>query len=108
MGRLTHDGPFPPPPMISCAHPVLCVGQHVSVITSRQLEVCDCGVTSCLGVVVTVFALCVRLSQGEYLGKTVQVVPHITNAIGDWIERGDVHDPVCGWTDGSCGENDEE
>ena len=26
--------------------------------------------------------------QGEYLGKTVQVVPHITNAIGDWIERG--------------------
>ena len=20
-------------------------------------------------------------------GKTVQVVPHITNAIGDWIER---------------------
>jgi hypothetical protein len=47
---------------------------------------------------VTVFALRVRLSQGEYLGKTVQVVPHITNAIGDWIERGDVHDPVCGWT----------
>lgn len=25
--------------------------------------------------------------KGEYLGKTVQVVPHITNAIGDWIER---------------------
>jgi hypothetical protein len=45
----------------------------------------------------------VRLWQGEYLGKTVQVVPHITNAIGDWIERGDVHDPVCGWKDRSCG-----
>uniref|UniRef100_A0ACD5VZD1 Uncharacterized protein n=2 Tax=Avena sativa TaxID=4498 RepID=A0ACD5VZD1_AVESA len=25
--------------------------------------------------------------KGEYLGKTVQVVPHITNAIQDWIER---------------------
>ncbi|VAH11452.1 unnamed protein product [Triticum turgidum subsp. durum] len=25
--------------------------------------------------------------EGEYLGKTVQVVPHITNAIQDWIER---------------------
>ncbi|CAH0015571.1 unnamed protein product [Clonostachys rhizophaga] len=24
---------------------------------------------------------------GKYLGKTVQVVPHITNAIQDWIER---------------------
>ncbi|RLN24511.1 CTP synthase-like [Panicum miliaceum] len=25
--------------------------------------------------------------RGEYLGKTVQVVPHITNAIQEWIER---------------------
>ncbi|KAL9710183.1 CTP synthase ura7 [Leucoagaricus gongylophorus] len=25
--------------------------------------------------------------KGEYLGKTVQIVPHITNAIQDWIER---------------------
>lgn len=25
--------------------------------------------------------------KGDYLGKTVQVVPHITNAIQDWIER---------------------
>ncbi|KAG5642645.1 CTP synthase ura7 [Asterophora parasitica] len=25
--------------------------------------------------------------EGEYLGKTVQIVPHITNAIQDWIER---------------------
>uniref|UniRef100_A0A0E0JL76 CTP synthase n=1 Tax=Oryza punctata TaxID=4537 RepID=A0A0E0JL76_ORYPU len=25
--------------------------------------------------------------KGEYLGKTVQVVPHITNAIQEWIER---------------------
>ena len=24
--------------------------------------------------------------RGDYLGKTVQVVPHITNAIQDWIE----------------------
>ena len=28
-----------------------------------------------------------RERKGEYLGKTVQVVPHVTNAIGDWIER---------------------
>jgi CTP synthase len=25
--------------------------------------------------------------QGKYLGKTVQVVPHVTNAIQDWIDR---------------------
>ena len=25
--------------------------------------------------------------KGSYLGKTVQVVPHITDAIQDWIER---------------------
>ena len=25
--------------------------------------------------------------RGDYLGKTVQVVPHITNVIQDWIER---------------------
>ena len=25
--------------------------------------------------------------KGEYLGKTVQYVPHITNAIQDWIDR---------------------
>eukprot|EP01135_Chromosphaera_perkinsii_P012234 Nk52_evm5s2622 gene=Nk52_evmTU5s2622 len=25
--------------------------------------------------------------QGKYLGKTVQVVPHITDAIQDWVER---------------------
>ncbi|KAL6065509.1 CTP synthase ura7 [Balamuthia mandrillaris] len=25
--------------------------------------------------------------KGEYLGKTVQVVPHITNAIQDWVQR---------------------
>ena len=25
--------------------------------------------------------------RGDYLGKTVQVVPHITNEIQDWIER---------------------
>mmetsp|Transcript_25012 Transcript_25012/g.59396 ORF Transcript_25012/g.59396 Transcript_25012/m.59396 type:complete len:597 (-) Transcript_25012:467-2257(-) len=28
-----------------------------------------------------------RERKGEYLGKTVQVVPHITNAIGEWIEK---------------------
>lgn len=28
-----------------------------------------------------------RERKGEYLGKTVQVVPHITDAIKDWIER---------------------
>ncbi|EPS38207.1 hypothetical protein H072_7932 [Dactylellina haptotyla CBS 200.50] len=28
-----------------------------------------------------------RERQGKYLGRTVQVVPHITDAIQDWIER---------------------
>jgi CTP synthase len=28
-----------------------------------------------------------RERKGDYLGKTVQVVPHITNEIVDWIER---------------------
>ncbi|KDQ60060.1 hypothetical protein JAAARDRAFT_594888 [Jaapia argillacea MUCL 33604] len=25
--------------------------------------------------------------RGDYLGKTVQIIPHVTNAIQDWIER---------------------
>ena len=25
--------------------------------------------------------------RGDYLGKTVQVIPHVTDAIQDWIER---------------------
>ncbi|KAH9306113.1 hypothetical protein KI387_010517, partial [Taxus chinensis] len=25
--------------------------------------------------------------RGDYLGKTVQVIPHITDAIQDWIKR---------------------
>ena len=25
--------------------------------------------------------------RGDYLGKTVQIVPHLTNAIQEWIER---------------------
>jgi len=28
-----------------------------------------------------------RERRGDYLGKTVQVVPHITNEIQEWIER---------------------
>ena len=28
-----------------------------------------------------------RERRGDYLGKTVQIVPHLTNAIQDWIER---------------------
>ncbi len=28
-----------------------------------------------------------RERKGDYLGKTVQVIPHITNEIQDWIER---------------------
>eukprot|EP00475_Leptophrys_vorax_P025742 TRINITY_DN36004_c0_g1_i1.p1 TRINITY_DN36004_c0_g1~~TRINITY_DN36004_c0_g1_i1.p1 ORF type:complete len:625 (+),score=136.40 TRINITY_DN36004_c0_g1_i1:36-1877(+) len=28
-----------------------------------------------------------RERRGDYLGKTVQVVPHITDAVQDWIER---------------------
>lgn len=33
--------------------------------------------------------------SGEYLGKTVQVVPHITDAIQEWVERV-AHTPVRG------------
>ena len=25
--------------------------------------------------------------RGDYLGKTVQIVPHLTNAVQEWIER---------------------
>ncbi|KAI5299741.1 Ubiquitin-conjugating enzyme E2 7, partial [Ascosphaera pollenicola] len=28
-----------------------------------------------------------RERKGDYLGKTVQVVPHVTNAIQEWVER---------------------
>ncbi|KAG4073060.1 hypothetical protein HA402_009479 [Bradysia odoriphaga] len=28
-----------------------------------------------------------RERRGDYLGKTVQVIPHITNAIQEWVER---------------------
>lgn len=28
-----------------------------------------------------------RERQGDYLGKTVQIIPHITNSIQEWIER---------------------
>lgn len=28
-----------------------------------------------------------RERKGDYLGKTVQIVPHLTNAIQEWIER---------------------
>ena len=28
-----------------------------------------------------------RERRGDYLGRTVQVVPHITDAIKDWITR---------------------
>ncbi len=36
-----------------------------------------------------------RERRGDYLGKTVQVVPHITDAIQDWIHRV-AHTPVDG------------
>uniref|UniRef100_A0A7S0RRZ8 CTP synthase n=1 Tax=Chlamydomonas leiostraca TaxID=1034604 RepID=A0A7S0RRZ8_9CHLO len=38
-----------------------------------------------------------RERRGDYLGKTVQVVPHITDAIQDWIQRV-AHTPVDGHT----------
>lgn len=28
-----------------------------------------------------------RERRGDYLGKTVQIVPHLTNAIQEWVER---------------------
>lgn len=28
-----------------------------------------------------------RQRRGDYLGKTVQIVPHLTNAVQEWIER---------------------
>uniref|UniRef100_A0A7S0RFG2 CTP synthase n=1 Tax=Pyramimonas obovata TaxID=1411642 RepID=A0A7S0RFG2_9CHLO len=36
-----------------------------------------------------------RERRGDYLGKTVQVVPHVTDAIQDWVERVS-HIPVDG------------
>jgi CTP synthase (UTP-ammonia lyase) len=36
-----------------------------------------------------------RERRGDYLGKTVQVVPHVTDAIQDWIQRV-AHIPVDG------------
>lgn len=39
-----------------------------------------------------------RERRGDYLGKTVQVVPHVTDAIQDWIERTS-HMPVDGSND---------
>jgi hypothetical protein len=30
--------------------------------------------------------------RGDYLGKTVQVIPHVTDEIQDWIERVSVRD----------------
>src|SRR5271169_3839532 len=32
--------------------------------------------------------------RGEYLGKTVQVIPHITNEIQEYVRRGATMDPV--------------
>ena len=43
-----------------------------------------------------------RERRGDYLGKTVQVVPHITDAIQDWIERV-AHTPVQDETTGTLG-----
>lgn len=39
-----------------------------------------------------------RERRGDYLGKTVQVVPHVTDCIQDWIERV-AHIPVDGTTE---------
>lgn len=36
-----------------------------------------------------------RERRGDYLGKTVQIIPHVTDAIQDWIERV-AHVPVDG------------
>lgn len=32
-------------------------------------------------------AFLIRQRRGDYLGKTVQVIPHVTDAIQDWVER---------------------
>ena len=45
--------------------------------------------------VVPLQAVIDRERRGDYLGKTVQVVPHITDCIQDWIERV-AHEPVDG------------
>ena len=47
-----------------------------------------------------------RERRGDYLGKTVQVVPHVTNAIQDWIDRV-AHIPVDG-LEGECGGGERE
>ncbi|MCH95620.1 CTP synthase, partial [Trifolium medium] len=33
------------------------------------------------------FSVIEKERRGDYLGKTVQVVPHVTDAIQEWIER---------------------
>lgn len=33
------------------------------------------------------FPSCLIQRKGDYLGKTVQVIPHITDAVQDWLER---------------------
>lgn len=36
-----------------------------------------------------------RERRGDYLGKTVQIIPHVTDAVQDWLERV-AHVPVDG------------
>ncbi|CAH0777593.1 unnamed protein product [Bemisia tabaci] len=44
-----------------------------------------------------------RERKGEYLGKTVQVVPHITNAIIEWVEKVASRPVKNSWDDDSPG-----
>ena len=41
-----------------------------------------------LGATCQVYSHCLdKERKGDYLGKTVQVVPHVTDTIMEWIER---------------------
>ena len=54
---------------------------HSLVQDARFRPICPCKNSPCYQAVIE------KERRGDYLGKTVQVVPHITNAIQDWIER---------------------
>jgi CTP synthase len=36
--------------------------------------------------------------RGDYLGKTVQVIPHVTNEIQEFVKRGAGYEPPMRWT----------
>ena len=68
------------------------IGQHVRRACVRAWS-CDVvawlmnGTFGCPLMIICRDQVINRERKGDYLGKTVQVVPHVTDAIQDWIER---------------------